>query len=410
MKEGWEVCELQKHIRLIDYRGRTPKKTDSGVKLITAKNVKLGYLQNHPEEFIAEDSYEDWMRRGIPEYGDVIFTTEAPLANVAQLLTHEKVAFAQRTIVMQPEAEVLDKTFLKYLLLSPETRDTIFSKGTGATVTGIKSSLLKRIQIPIPPLTEQKQIVAILDKAFAAIDQAKANIEKNIENAKELFQSKLNEIFSQPARPVGGKGEGSASLADKWEEKNLGEIAYVKSGGTPSRSKKEYWDNGVIPWYSSGELNEIFTITPERYITQEGLDNSNAKLFSKGSLLIGMYDTAALKMSIIDRVATFNQAIAGVEPNDKLDLIFILHAINAIKPELLKQRRGVRQKNLSLTKIKEIRIGIPDLVTQKRIVEELSNLKESIGKLIYNLDNKVTDLEELKKSILQKAFSGELTA
>ena len=101
MKEGWEICDLEKYIRLIDYRGRTPKKTDAGVKLITAKNVKLGYLQEKPEEFIAEDNYEVWMRRGIPNFGDVIFTTEAPLANVAQSNTYDKVAFAQRTIVIQ---------------------------------------------------------------------------------------------------------------------------------------------------------------------------------------------------------------------------------------------------------------------------------------------------------------------
>jgi len=216
MKKGWGTYELSEHIRLIDYRGRTPKKTSSGVRLITAKNVKLGYLQRHPEEFIAEDNYEDWMRRGIPNYGDVIFTTEAPLANVAQLDTHEKVAFAQRTIVMQPNLELIQQTYLKYLLLSPDIREDIFSNGTGATVTGIKSSLLKKIKIPIPPLSEQEEIVEVLDKAFAAIDQAKANIEQNIANAKELFQSKLNQIFSQ-------KGEG-------WVETTMGKHATFRNG------------------------------------------------------------------------------------------------------------------------------------------------------------------------------------
>src|SRR5690606_8887567 len=93
--DGWEECNLEDNIKLIDYRGRTPQKTESGVRLITAKNVKLGYLQLEPQEFIAEDNYESWMTRGIPNVGDVIFTTEAPLANVAQIESNEKLAFAQ---------------------------------------------------------------------------------------------------------------------------------------------------------------------------------------------------------------------------------------------------------------------------------------------------------------------------
>ena len=117
MKQGWEQCNLEDYIKLIDYRGRTPVKTETGVRLITAKNVKLGYLQFEPEEFINPDSYDSWMTRGIPNLGDVIFTTEAPLANVAQISTNEKLAFAQRIIVMQPHSNKIDQTFLKYLLL-----------------------------------------------------------------------------------------------------------------------------------------------------------------------------------------------------------------------------------------------------------------------------------------------------
>ena len=175
MREGWEICNLEDYIKLIDYRGRTPVKTVSGIRLITAKNVKLGYLQLEPQEFINPKIYDSWMTRGIPNYGDVIFTTEAPLANVAQLDTIEKVAFAQRIIVMQPQKNKIDQTFLKYLLLSDSVRNEILEKGTGATVQGIKSSLLKKVRLPLPPLPEQQRIVSILDEAFAAIAKARAH-------------------------------------------------------------------------------------------------------------------------------------------------------------------------------------------------------------------------------------------
>ncbi|MCX7102352.1 MAG: restriction endonuclease subunit S [Methylobacter sp.] len=163
-----------------------------------------------------------------------------------------------------------------------------------------------------------------------------------------------------------------------------------------------------MAWYSSGELNHTYTKDPERYINELAINNSNAKIFPKDSLLIGMYDTAALKMSIIDRDATFNQAIAGVKPNDKIDLIFILHSINSIKPNLLNLRRGVRQKNLSLEKIKGIPIFLPSLKQQQIIVQKLDALSTETKQLEAIYQQKINDLDELKKSILQKAFAGEL--
>jgi len=105
------------------------------------------------------------MTRGIPKRGDVLFTTEAPLANVAQLDTDEKVVFAQRIIILQPDQAVIGGEFLKYLLISKPIQALIHDKGTGATATGIKASLLKRIPIHYPKsIDEQKKIVANINK------------------------------------------------------------------------------------------------------------------------------------------------------------------------------------------------------------------------------------------------------
>ncbi|PSB40017.1 hypothetical protein C7B69_00565 [filamentous cyanobacterium Phorm 46] len=186
-------------------------------------------------------------------------------------------------------------------------------------------------------------------------------------------------------------------MTQGWKLKILGEIAEVQSGGTPLTSRNEYWF-GDIPWYSSGELNETFTKTPKQLITPKGLEESNAKLFPKGSLLIGMYDTAALKMSILDRDAAFNQAIAGVKPNENIDLKFILFAINSRRVEILNLRRGVRQKNLSLAKIKNIALPIPPLPEQKRIVAILDEAFEGIDRAIANTEKNLANSRELFES------------
>jgi type I restriction enzyme S subunit len=193
-------------------------------------------------------------------------------------------------------------------------------------------------------------------------------------------------------------------LTVDWKIKALGEIAEVQSGGTPLKAHNEYW-SGDIPWYASGELNETFTHASKSFITQQGLEQSNAKLFPKGSLLIGMYDTAALKMSILDRDAAFNQAIAGVKPNENIDLTFILYAIDSRRFEILNQRRGVRQKNLSLAKIKNIKLPIPQISEQKRIVAILDEAFEGIDRAIANTEKNLANARELFESYLNAIFT-----
>ncbi len=195
--EGWVETTLGEAIRFIDYRGKTPAKTEEGLRLITAKNVKMGYLQEAPMEFVAPESYDGWMTRGIPRQGDVLFTTEAPLANVAQLDTAEKVVFAQRIIIMQTDEAQLDRTFLKYLLLSQPAQQRIHANGTGATVQGIKASLLKTVAISFPKdVGTQRAIVGKLD-AFIAETQRLASIyEQKIAALEALKKSLLHAAFA----------------------------------------------------------------------------------------------------------------------------------------------------------------------------------------------------------------------
>ena len=195
--EGWVDTTIGEHIRFIDYRGKTPAKTKSGLRLITAKNVKMGYLQESPIEFVAPNSYDRWMTRGIPRQGDVLFTTEAPLANVAQLDTDAKVVFAQRIIIMQPDAATLNSTFLRYLLLSQPVQQRIDTKGTGATVKGIKASLLKMIEISFPQsLTEQEKIVSKLDSIATKTQRLESIYRQTLAKLEELKKSLLHQTFT----------------------------------------------------------------------------------------------------------------------------------------------------------------------------------------------------------------------
>lgn len=125
---------------LIDYRGKTPAKTSSGVKLITAKVIKDGFIQDGNHEYIAEDDYDSWMRRGLPKQWDILITTEAPLGEVAQLHSPERVALAQRVILLRGNPAVIDQGYFYQALKSPFVQAGLKARGTGTTVLGIKQS------------------------------------------------------------------------------------------------------------------------------------------------------------------------------------------------------------------------------------------------------------------------------
>jgi type I restriction enzyme S subunit len=159
----WEVKPIESKLQcIIDYRGRTPFKTDSGIPLITAKNVREGFLCEDPREFIAEDAYDSWMTRGIPEVGDVMITTEAPMGNVARVPGY-KIALAQRLITLPTKTDELFSDFLFWMLHWESTHDRLELLTSGSTVVGIKQSVFRKVEFCFPRLKEQQRIAALLN-------------------------------------------------------------------------------------------------------------------------------------------------------------------------------------------------------------------------------------------------------
>ena len=159
--------------QIIDYRGVPPPKSGSGVPLITAKNVRLGYLDPEPREFIAEQDYDAWMRRGIPSAGDILFTTEAPLGFVAEFPAY-KAALGQRTITLVADPRQIDRLYLKWLLLSPPVQHLVHRHATGSTAKGIKQSTFRKLCVQVPSLDEQREVAAICESMWGALADARA--------------------------------------------------------------------------------------------------------------------------------------------------------------------------------------------------------------------------------------------
>ena len=172
---GTYITDSSRHKKLkdvcnfIDYRGKTPEKSDSGIPLITAKNVRDNHFSPDPQEFIPIENYETVMTRGIPKVNDVLFTTEAPLGNVCRIPDlYDKFCVGQRIVTIQPHPDILIPEYLERTLLSDDFQEKIWQQATGSTVKGIRSKRLIELTIPIPPLGMQKKyadFVTLTDKS-----------------------------------------------------------------------------------------------------------------------------------------------------------------------------------------------------------------------------------------------------
>lgn len=173
--ETWAWRGLADLVLFVDYRGKTPEKLSSGIRLLTAKNVRKGQIDLMPEEFLSEQDYIDWMTRGLPTVGDVLFTTEAPMGNAAVVELTEQFALAQRVICFQGYG-ALAPSFLTLQILSEQFQFILDKNGTGMTAKGIKASKLKQLPIAIPPLAEQHRIVTKVNELMTICDTLKARL------------------------------------------------------------------------------------------------------------------------------------------------------------------------------------------------------------------------------------------
>ena len=176
--EGWAWCKLNDIYNFIDYRGATPTKITNGIPLVTAKNVKSGYIDYTIDDYISEEEFKERQQRGISKKGDILFTTEAPLGNAA-LADMEKFSAGQRLITFQQygsKNELINYVMLMFIL-SDFFQQQLYVNKTGSTVAGIKAAILKTLWIPVPPYNEQLRISNTLKSAINLIDSISKNKE-----------------------------------------------------------------------------------------------------------------------------------------------------------------------------------------------------------------------------------------
>lgn len=292
--------------------------------------------------------------------------------------------------------ETLNRKFLFHWITSEEIVNKINSTWTGATLPRANMNAVLDFEITLPPLAEQQRIVAILDEAFAAIAQAKENAEKNLQNARELFDSYLQSVFANP-----GNG---------WEEKTLGETCILRSGTTlpPKVEKSE----GDLPYLKVADMNLEENIgnikTSSRFVNFS--DISANGIIPIGSTIFPKRGGAILtnKKRITSTKICMDLNLMAVTPKNEIHPDFLHFYFLGV--DLRNINNGSSIPQINNYQIEPLKIAFPTSLTeQQNIVSKLDALSAETKKLENIYRQKINDLDELKKSILQKAFNGELS-
>ncbi|SHE79282.1 restriction endonuclease subunit S [Schwartzia succinivorans] len=368
----------------IDYRGKTPPKTSFGIPLITAKIIKNGIIQE-PQEFIDEALYDEWMRRGIPKKGDIILTTEAPLGEVAKIKTNEKMAFAQRVIILEPNNSILDSDYLFYALQDRVLKGRIEARSSGTTVFGIKAKELKKVEIQIPSIEIQRKIGSILSSIDDKIETNTA-INKNLEEqAQAIYKSWFVDF-----EPFGGLPPSS------WTKEDIYSIAKIIYGA-PFSSKLFNTERKGMPIV---RIRDLKGQNLETYTTEK---HPKGHLIKPGDIVVGM-DGEFRPHIWGNSEAWLNQRVCifeNLRPKGKAFLLF------SIKPLL----NIIEQTQVATT---VIHIGKKDYdafeitMPSSEVLDRFDEMTNPIIKQIVNnqLENK--QLKELRDTLLPRLMSGEI--
>jgi type I restriction enzyme S subunit len=321
--------------------------------------------------------------------GSLILSTRAPIGYVA--INEKEMATNQGCKGLIP-SEIINVKYLYYFLKN--STDLLNNLGSGTTFKELSGTKLAGISLPVPSLSEQRRIVKILDETFEEIEKTKKNIEKNLQNSKELFESYLNNIY--------------CSFHPSWETKTLSQVYDVRDG---THDSPKYQKVGYALITSKNLKNGLLDYKSIKYISEKDYEKINDRSkVDKGDVLFAMIGTIGnpVVVDIEPNFAIKNVALFKVPKEQNSYFLKYFLDTKAVIDKMAKDAKGTTQKFVGLGYLRNFEIKIPKMLEQDVIVSKLDSLSSQTKKLEQIYTKKLLDLEELKKSILKRAFNGEL--
>ncbi len=406
MKQGWEIKTLSEIGKVYNGNSINEKvKKDNysdledGFPFIATKDIsyesEIDYDNGIKIPFVEKSSFKTAPKN------TVLICAEGGSAGRKIGFTNQEVCFGNKLFALATNKNV-ESRYVYYYYFS-DTFQKHFAVELAGIIGGVSMNKFKDLEIPLPPLPEQQRIVAILDEAFTAIDKAKANAEQNLKNAKELFESYLQELLEN----------------GDWEEKTLGQLSKNKdavvSGPFGSNLKVSDYKTEGVPILRLQNIGKGYFINKSiKYITKQKAEELKYHSFVAGDIALAKLGIPIGKTCIIPenfKSGIITADIVRIRPDlNVVNYKFLENFLNTSLSvsQLTGNISGATRPRVNLSDVRNIVIKLPPLKEQENIVKKLDSLSLETKRLEAIYQTKINDLEELKKSLLQKAFSGEL--
>ena len=407
--ENWEIVGFKKYIEpIIDYRGKTPEKVDEGVFLITARNVKNGRIDYQiSQEFVKESEYDLIMSRGKPRIGDLLFTMEAPLGEVATI-DRIDIALAQRIIKICGIKKHLDNRFLKYWIMSSLFQQDLYRFATGSTAVGIKSSKLSQLRLVFPPFQIQNAIVEYLNEKTAQVDKKIELLQAKKEKYRELRKTIINEAVTKGInKNIELKDSGVSWIGEiptHWSFERFGDKF------RHNKRKNSNLENDNLLSLSYGkikrkDINSSFGLLPESFETYQ--------IVEEGDIILRLTDLQndwnSLRVGLVKEKGIITSAYVGLKLSKTLYPTFIYYLLHNydIKKVFYSQGGSIRQ-SMKFADIKSMPLLHPDFNTQVEIAKYLDEKTSKIDEIVLTIDKNIEAFKEFRKTLINDAVTGKI--
>lgn len=381
------------------------KSTDfvaDGMPLIRMGNLYQNQLQLDRNPVFLPTNFAKEYERFVLRSGDLVMSMTGTMGKrdygfTVQIPENTQDCLLNQRVMKFEEKSNSNRGFLKYLLKSEYVLTQLYSFPGGTKQANLSAKQVGEIPVLLPPLPEQRKIAKIL----STWDKAIATTERLIAASKQQKKALMQQLLTGKKRLI--DPETGKAFQGEWEEVKLGDVAAMNSGGTPKSSVSEYYD-GKHPWVSIADMTKHgkWISKTEKSLTDEGIANSSARLYPKGTVLYAMYASIG-ECSIATIELCSSQAILGIRPNSNLINIYLYYYLINLKEKIILTGQQGTQSNLNAGMVKGFTIKLPAIVEQQKIASVLT----AADKEIEALQAKLAHFKQEKKALMQQLLTGK---
>lgn len=411
----WKISKIKQVVatKITDGPHETPELVEDGIPFISAEAIKNDRINFALKRgFITEEAHQEYSRKCKPQKNDIfIIKSGATTGNVAYVDVDLEFNIWSPLAVVRCNERIADYKFIYYQFLSDIFKKQVSLSWSFGTQENIGMGVIERLNAVCPGVDEQRIISAYLDKQCAAIDKVLKAKREQLTVLEELRKSIIHKAVTKGLDDsVEMKDSGIewiGKVPKHWEKEKLFRICQmVSSGGTPSTFEPDYYDGNII-WVQTGDLNDGYIETTEKTITEEGLQDSSAKLFPAGTLIIALYGATIGKLGLLVKESATNQACCAMVFYPWMDAKYFFYLFFDYRDVLISCGYGGGQNNISQGTIKQTYLCFPKYDEQLEIIKYLDKECDRIEKLRKNLNDQISTLEQYRASLIHECVTGK---